>query len=452
MFRILLIILVAGFAAVASAQQPAVLATSSLRNFTTADLSAEARAAWEQRDRSYTSAREQLLSQLVTEQILNLEARSIGTTTAKLVDQIKSRIADPSEDEVKRTYDSNLQALGNKPLSEVRTAIVRFLRQDPEERSVKAFVDNLAVKYKISYQTDINTAGLKLTDVLFTVNGRPVTAEEFENKYRLTLYSVKADLVDEIALDLTESIFNAITETEAAALKVDQQAFLAREITDKLKEFSDEERVRLANGLRDRLFTKYKVKFLISPPPPIVQKISADDDPARGPINAPVTVVMFVDFQCSACARTHPILQKVLAEFPGKVRFVARDFPLESIHENAFRAALAAGAANAQGKFFEYGELLYKNQDALDDASLKKYAAEVGLNVRQFELDFASEKTVAEVRKDMSDGDSYGITATPTIFVNGVMVRKLTAEDLREAIRNALKTSAAGAPRVARRQ
>jgi protein-disulfide isomerase len=149
---------------------------------------------------------------------------------------------------------------------------------------------------------------------------------------------------------------------------------------------------------------------------------------------------MFADFQCPACSRTHPILQKVLAEFPGKVRFVARDFPLENIHENAFRSAVAAGAANAQGKFFEYGELLYKNQEALDDASLKKYAAQAGLNMRQFELDFSSEKTAAEVRKDMNDAESYGVTGTPTIFINGVMVRQLSEESFRNAIREALKT------------
>jgi protein-disulfide isomerase len=144
-------------------------------------------------------------------------------------------------------------------------------------------------------------------------------------------------------------------------------------------------------------------------------------------------------------------LQKVIAEFPGKIRFVDRDFPLENIHENAFRAALAADAANAQGKFWEYGEILYSHQDALDAASLKKYAEQLGLNVRQFEIDSNSEKYAAEVRKDMADGVAYGVTGTPTIFVNGVMVRHLSADDFREAIQNALKSaSPAPPPRTAR--
>jgi protein-disulfide isomerase len=450
MSKFFLFILITGLATFASAQQAEVIAKSTVRDFTTTDLSAEARTAWEQRDRAYANAREQLLSQMVTEELLDLEAKATGTTTAKLINEIKGRIADPSDAEIKRTYDSNLQALENKPLTDVRTAIVHFLRRDPEERLIKSFVDDLAVKYKVAYQTDINTPELKPADVLFTANGRAVTAQEFDLKYRLALYNVKADLVDDITADITEAIFNALVEKEASVLKLDQQTYIAREISDKLKQFTDEERFQVTNGLKDRLFAKYKVRFLIAPPPPIVQKISVDDDPARGPAAAPVTVVMFGDFQCSACSRTHPILQKVLAEFPGKVRFVARDFPLESIHENAFRAALAAGAANAQGKFFEYGELLYKNQEALDDASLKKYAAQVGLNVRQFELDFASEKTSAEVRKDLADGILYGITGTPTIFVNGIMVRKLNADDFRAAIRTALK-SAAVPTRAARR-
>ena len=99
-----------------------------------------------------------------------------------------------------------------------------------------------------------------------------------------------------------------------------------------------------------------------------------------------------------------PYPEKGHGEFGESVRFVVRDFPLTQIHENAFQAALAANAAHAQGKFFEYTEILYRNQEALDTASLKKYAADAGLNPKQFELDLASEKNAAEVRKDVADG------------------------------------------------
>ncbi len=78
----------------------------------------------------------------------------------------------------------------------------------------------------------------------------------------------------------------------------------------------------------------------------------------------------------------------------------------------------------------------------MDDASLKKYAADLGLNIKQFELDFSSERTAAEVRKDMADGNEYGIRGTPTIFINGVKVNRLSAEGFRAAIDRALAKSA----------
>jgi protein-disulfide isomerase len=162
-------------------------------------------------------------------------------------------------------------------------------------------------------------------------------------------------------------------------------------------------------------------------------------------------VVMFADFQCSACSATEPVLKKVLAEYPGKIRYVMRDFPLETIHANAFNAALAAYAAEQQGKFFEYGDILFTHQDALDADSLKKYAAQIGLNVQQFTVDSNSEKARAEVQHDIADGTAYGVTGTPTIFVNGVKVRRLSADDFRDAIDNALKTSAPAAARALRR-
>lgn len=446
MLKIRVFTLIALLSAAVFAQQPETLATSTLRSFTTADLSEQTRTAWQQRDRSYKSAREQLLNQMVTDAVLELEAKSVGTTSAKLVDAQKAKVVDPSEDQIKGVYDANFDALGKKPLDQVRTTIVRFLRQGPETQIVKSYVDELAGKYSISYQTDINAPTLKPTDTLFTVGGEAVTDQEFENKYRLALYQVKAGLVDDVNDELESVIMGAVVTAEASALKIDEQAYIAQEITNKLKQADQDAQADLERALEKRLFLKYKVKLLLTPPPPVVQKISADDDPARGPLNAPVTIVMFGDFQCPTCSRTFPVLQKVIAEFPGKVRFVERDYPLEAIHENAFRAALAANAANAQGKFWEYGDLLYTHQDALDAASLKKYAEQLGLNVQKFEIDSNSEKAAAEVRKDMADAASYGVAGTPTVFINGVMVRRLSAEDFREAIQNALKASPAARP------
>jgi len=127
-----------------------------------------------------------------------------------------------------------------------------------------------------------------------------------------------------------------------------------------------------------------------------------------------------------------------MAEFPGKTRFVVRDFPLENIHENALAAAAAANAAHAQGKFFEYIELLYANQEALDAKSLVTYASQIGLNLKKFELDSKAVSVAVEIKKDRADGRSYGVDATPTIFVNGIKVRDISARGIRFALSSAL--------------
>jgi protein-disulfide isomerase len=114
-------------------------------------------------------------------------------------------------------------------------------------------------------------------------------------------------------------------------------------------------------------------------------------------------------------------------------------FRLCRFTKTLFNRQVAAGAAHAQGKFYEYTEVLYKNQTQLDAASLKKYAADLGLNIKQFEADLLNPKIADEIRKDIEDGKSYGIGGTPTVFVNGVKVRQLSPESFRRAIDRALR-------------
>jgi protein-disulfide isomerase len=195
----------------------------------------------------------------------------------------------------------------------------------------------------------------------------------------------------------------------------------------------NESRQLLEKDLSARLRKGADIRWLLTEPVQPVQNISVDDDPSRGAANAPVTIVEFTDFQCPACAAMHPVLEDVLKSYGNKVRLVVRDFPLNQ-HENARKAAEAANAANAQGKFFEYVSVLFKNQKALDVPSLKKYASEVGLDRVRFDAALERGMYAAEVKKDVSDGELYGVGSTPTIFVNGVQLRVLSAEGLRAAI------------------
>ncbi len=150
-------------------------------------------------------------------------------------------------------------------------------------------------------------------------------------------------------------------------------------------------------------------------------EVSADDDPSIGSENASVTIVEFSDFQCPFCARAVPTVKQILKEYDGKVKIVYRDFPL-GFHENAQKAAEASECADEQGKFWEYHDLLFENQGNLDAVSLKKYAKDLKLNTSEFDACLDSGKYAAEVQKDASDGQSYGVSGTPAFFINGRLV------------------------------
>jgi len=417
-----------------------ILATANGQKFTVKDLPPEVGAAYTNLSKNVAEMRKAILEQQIIETLFETEAKTKNQTLEKYLGQIRAKIPAPAEKDIQAVYDANRAAIGNKTLAEVRPQIVNLLREEPEQKALLAAFNTLKTKYKVVLGKDVNALSLRPVDVLATVAAKTISVKDFEEKNKITLYETKAKVFDAVKFALNELIYNALVATEAKSLNLETSDLIAREITDKMRQYTNDERYGLETNLRKQLSAKYKTQILLKEPVPLVLNIPTANAPFKGSPTAPVTVVMFSDFQCSACSATHPVLQKVLAEYPSdKIRFVVRNFPLTTIHENAFQAAIAANAAQAQGKFFEYTEVLYRNQDALDAASLKKYAGELGLNLPQFELDLQSERLAEAVRKDMADGKDYGITGTPTIFVNGVKVRVTTAEGFRDAIDKALK-------------
>ncbi len=158
--------------------------------------------------------------------------------------------------------------------------------------------------------------------------------------------------------------------------------------------------------------------------PPAVVNVSADDDPAWGPANAAVTVIEFSDFQCPYCARFHQQTEaQIRSTYGDKIRFVYRDLPLTSIHQFAQGAAEASECAYEQGKFWEYHDLLFDNQTALQVSDLKSYAGRLGLDQAQFDACVDSHKYADEVNKDAQDGAAAGVQGTPSFFINGHPLR-----------------------------
>jgi protein-disulfide isomerase len=148
----------------------------------------------------------------------------------------------------------------------------------------------------------------------------------------------------------------------------------------------------------------------------------AADDPVLGGANAPVTLVEFSDFQCPFCARVMPTLKKVKETYGDRVRIVWKDFPLTSIHPQAFKAAEAGQCAREQGKFWELHDVLFANQQALQPEELKKHAAAIGLDLAKFNACFDASKYGERVQQQMSAGTQLGVGSTPSIFINGRLV------------------------------
>ena len=161
--------------------------------------------------------------------------------------------------------------------------------------------------------------------------------------------------------------------------------------------------------------------MFVVPEPPKQTNISVGDNSVKGPADAKVTIVVFTDYQCTFCGEfARDVLPLIISEYvnTGKARVAIRDFPLE-FHSNAQKAAEASGCANEQGKFWEYHDKLFANQQALSISDLKQYAKDLGLDTSKFDQCLDSGKYASEVQKDLKDGQSYGVTGTPTIFVNG---------------------------------
>jgi protein-disulfide isomerase len=148
--------------------------------------------------------------------------------------------------------------------------------------------------------------------------------------------------------------------------------------------------------------------------------VSTDGEPFRGQKNAKLTLVEFSEFQCPFCGRhvreTFPQLDKEYIQ-TGKVKYVWRDLPLETLHKNAFKASEAAHCAGEQGKFWEMHDRLFANQNSLEPAMLTAHAQAIGVDAKKFQSCLDSDKYATDIRKDISDANKLGITGTPTTVI-----------------------------------
>jgi protein-disulfide isomerase len=145
------------------------------------------------------------------------------------------------------------------------------------------------------------------------------------------------------------------------------------------------------------------------------------DDPARGNPKAPVTIVLFSDFQCPFCARVSPTLEEAERQYGDKLRIVWKHQPL-SFHPHALPAAEAAEAAREQGKFWQMHDRLFGAQRELSPETYERLAREIGLDLKRFQEAIRSGKFRARIGDDQRLAATVGASGTPTMFVNGEKV------------------------------
>jgi protein-disulfide isomerase len=145
-----------------------------------------------------------------------------------------------------------------------------------------------------------------------------------------------------------------------------------------------------------------------------------EEDHAQGPPDAAITLVQYGDYECPHTRLSRHSVHQLQREFPDSLRFVFRHFPLEEIHPHARAASVAAEAAARQTDFWTMHAYLFEHQQALEDADLKRYVVELGLDSGRFARDRNSPEVTTRIERDLASGERSGVPGTPTFFVNGI--------------------------------
>jgi protein-disulfide isomerase len=298
-------------------------------------------------------------------------------------------------------------------------------------------------------QQKANAAGASgsgSNQVLAVVNGKPVTeadvrqanADQFkamDREYQQNLHQLIENSLDQVVQDrlleaeaasrhitkdqlLTEIKPATVTDADINAFYEQNKAQIPapkEQVADKIKAYLEQQgQQKSRSEYFKTLQAKYKVDYKLEP----IRVPVVANGPAKGPANAPVTIVEFSDFQCPYCSRLIPSIQEVEKKYGDKVRLVFRQYPLP-MHPNAQKAAEASLCANDQGKFWQLHDAMFSNQNALGVDQLKAKAAELGLNADKFNKCLDSGEKVAIVQADQKDGQAAGVNGTPAMFING---------------------------------
>ncbi len=429
-------------------------------------------------EKEIKESRQRALDARVNSLLIAAEARKRGKSADEIIEaEINARVPPPTEPEIKAAYDANRDQIGSASLESVRTELINFIRSERSQELYAALINRLKMTNAVNKNADVNAPSLAPGTVLAAVNGEPVRVETINERTKAYVYKLEMRIYAARKGVLDRRINDLLIVAEANKRKVGPEEIVRTEITDKITQpteaqisqlyeenkanlktdlagartslvayLQQQQQEQLEVALANKLRTGNKVQIFLKEPVPPLLNVGIAGGAVRGDPNAAVTVVEFTDFQCSACGAMYPVVEDVLKSYGNRVRFVIRNFPLTQVHANAFHAAQAAEAAKAQGKFWEYIDFMFKNQTTLDTDSLKKYATQVGLDRKRFDAELESGKYEPVLRRDMEDGEMYGVEVTPTFFINGAILTDYSADGLRAAIEKAFARTRKSTP------
>lgn len=457
-------------------QRPEVLAVVNGTKIYTRDIESDTAELVQALKDRMDAVREQSIQSAITSRLVELEAKKQGLSTTKYLQQeVVAKVPEPTEAEVQTFYERNRASIpGN--YDEVRPTLYQYIRAQRQQVEMTLLTGTLrgAAKVEIlDYSPKAPTSQADRAKVVATVNDSKITIGDIEEivkpfifPYRQQVFVLEKRALDgriDVALIEQEALRRGVTpqalidaEVVPRAKKVD--AFDASTYYNKNKEqfggrsfvevrddliqlMQSEAQFNARHAYAETLRASAKITISLVEPAPPTYEISTANRPARGSDSAPVTMVVFSDFECGKCRLVHDVLDDLLAQYNGKLRVVVRNFPLEQ-HREAFKAAEAAEAAREQGKYWEYAEVLFGNQTALTSEKLKQYATDLGLDRKKFDAALDSGKHASLIEQDLDDGTRIGINGTPAVYVNGRPVDDDSLAGLKAAVDAALRERA----------
>lgn len=283
------------------------------------------------------------------------------------------------------------------------------------------------------------------------VGGDPISREQLEKHVKPQLLEVENQRYEVLSTGLDDLVASKLFEKEAKARNKTVDQLLAEEVAAKVpapsdadvQKVYDDNKAQLGGqtleqtkpriveflkeqkeGERREAFVKElraKYPTTISLKAPVVEVATAGRPERGGGEKAPITIVMFSDYECPYCSRAESTVAEVAKAYGDKVRLVFRNYPLP-FHANARPAAEAALCANAQGKFWQFHDKLFAQQANLNAETYKKIAGEVGLDQAKFEQCVAKNEFRAAIDQDVADASAVGVSGTPAFFINGRML------------------------------